>query len=479
MRSEALPVSSMELPTSSGVLSVTAGEIAARLDRLPASRSIWKMVLLLSLGAFFEFFELFSTAYVMPGIIKSGILSATTEGFFGMNGAATYLAATFIGLFLGVLVFGSVADRFGRRSVFTGALLLYSFAAVMMAFQESATGLNFWRLVTGIGLGIELVTIDAYLSELVPVRIRGRAFAFSKMTAFIAVPSVAFLAYLLVPIEPLGIDGWRWVVLAGASGALVVWFLRLGLPESPRWLAGHGHLERANQVVAELEEKVRRDTGRPLPEPLPPQPVALMERASFRELWQGEYRNRTVMLLVFHAAQAVGLYGFSHWMPTFLVEQGVELSKSLKIGLLVACVAPFGPLLAMSFADRIERKWQIVIASAVMVVAGIVFVEIRSLPLIFITGALMTLGGTVISLAFHTYQAELYPTRNRAMAIGFVYAVSRLSGAASGFLIAAAMKAAGVSGALMLICGCMVVVMLSIGIFGPKTRGKSLEEISH
>lgn len=86
MRSEALPAASAELSASKSTVSISAGEIAARLDRLPASRSVWKMVLLLSLGAFLEFFELFSTAYVMPGIIKSGILSATTEGFFGMNG---------------------------------------------------------------------------------------------------------------------------------------------------------------------------------------------------------------------------------------------------------------------------------------------------------------------------------------------------------------------------------------------------------
>ncbi|MEN0105269.1 MAG: MFS transporter [Pseudomonas sp.] len=479
MRSETLPGALAALPADARMVSVSAGEIAARLDRLPASKSVWKMVLLLSLGAFFEFFELFSTAYVMPGIIKSGILSATTEGFFGMNGTATYIAATFIGLFIGVMVFGSIADRFGRRSVFTGALLLYSLSAAMMAFQDSATGLNFWRLITGIGLGIELVTIDAYLSELVPVRIRGRAFAFSKMTAFLAVPSVAFLSYLLVPIAPLGFDGWRWVVLAGASGALLVWVLRLSLPESPRWLASHGRIEQANQVVSLLEDRVRRDTGQALPEPAAPQAVAVMERPRFREIWQGVYRQRTVMLLIFNAAQAIGLYGFSHWMPTFLVEQGVELSSSLKIGVLVACVSPFGPLLAMTFADRIERKWQIVIASGVMVVAGMVFVESRALPLILVCGALMTLGGTVISLAFHTYQAELYPTRNRAMAIGFVYAVSRLSGALSGFLIAAALKGAGVPGALLLICGSMVVVMLSIGILGPKTRGRSLEDISH
>ncbi|MFX5705895.1 MFS transporter, partial [Acinetobacter baumannii] len=75
-----------------------------------------------------------------------------------------------------------------------------------------------------------------YLSELVPKAVRGRAFALCQGIGFTAVPVVAFLSYLLVPTAPLGVDGWRWVVLIGASAALVVWWLRAGLPESPRWL---------------------------------------------------------------------------------------------------------------------------------------------------------------------------------------------------------------------------------------------------
>ncbi|MEN0108820.1 MAG: MFS transporter, partial [Pseudomonas sp.] len=376
------------------------------------------------------------------------------------------------------LAFGSVADRFGRRAIFTYALLLYSVSAVMMACQTTAHGLNFWRLMTGIGLGVELVTIDAYLSELVPVRIRGRAFAVSKVIAFAAVPCVALVAYLLVPYEPLGIDGWRWVCAIGASGALVVWLIRLRLPESPRWLANHGQLDKALAVIEQLEAKVRAETGKALPEPAPAQLVPATAPTRFAELWSAQFRARTCMLVVFHAAQGIALYGFSNWMPTFLIEQGVGLSNSLQYGVLISCVAPFGPLLAMSFADRVERKWQIVVAACIVAVAGMVFVEMRSTASILLVGAIVTLGSTVISLGFHTYQAELFPTRNRAMAIGFVYSISRLSGAASGFLIAAALKQGGVAGALALISGCMLVGMLVIGFFGPHTRGRSLEQLS-
>ncbi len=222
-----------------------AGSIGARLDRLPATRTIWRLVALLSLGGFFEFYDLFFTGYIAPGLVRSGILTASTHGLFGTTGVASFVAAMFSGLFLGTALFGFVADRFGRRTIFTYSLLWYTVASVMMAFQHDVFGLNLWRFISGIGVGVELVTIDTYLSELVPKELRGRAFAFNQTIQFSSVPVVALLAWLLVPRMPLGLDGWRWVVLIGAGGAVFVWWIRRSVPESPRWLAQQGKLDEA------------------------------------------------------------------------------------------------------------------------------------------------------------------------------------------------------------------------------------------
>ena len=157
----------------------SAGSISARLDRLPATRTIWRLVGLLSLGGFFEFYDLFFTGYIAPGLVRSGILTSSTRGLFGTTGVASFVAALFLGLFVGTALFGFVADRFGRRTIFTFSLLWYSAASVVMAFQNDVFGLNLWRFLSGIGVGVELVTIDAYLSELVPKELRGRAFAFN------------------------------------------------------------------------------------------------------------------------------------------------------------------------------------------------------------------------------------------------------------------------------------------------------------
>ncbi len=236
--------------TGSTATPLSAGAISARIDRLPPTRTIWTFVVLLSFGMFFELYDLLFSAYVAPSLVKSGVLTAKTSGLFGTTGVASFIAALFTGLFIGTILCGFLADRYGRRAIFTWSLLWYSAANVMVALQTDAFGLNAWRLVSGIGLGLEMVTIGAYLSELAPKAMRGRAFAVNQAIGFVCVPVISFLAYMLVPLAPLGLEGWRWVVLIGALAAPVVVFLRRGLPESPRWLAKHGRLAEIRIVAA-------------------------------------------------------------------------------------------------------------------------------------------------------------------------------------------------------------------------------------
>src|ERR1700691_5332225 len=264
-------------------LPLSAAIISARLDRLPATRTMWKLVVLLSLGFFFELYDLLCSGYVAPGLVKSGILTTTTAGLFGMNGVAAFLASLCAGLFVGTICCGFLSDRFGRRAIFTYSLLFYTAANLIMAFQVTATGLNFWRFMAGLGIGVELVTISTYISELVPKHIRGRAFACEQAVGFTSVPVAAFFAYLLVPHKPFGIDGWRWVVLIGAHGAIFVWWIRRNLPESPRWLAQQGQLTEADSIVTALEKRVEIEYGCPLPQPAPSEPAA--PHGQMREMW--------------------------------------------------------------------------------------------------------------------------------------------------------------------------------------------------
>jgi len=451
--------------------------VAARLDRLPPSRHTRRLVTLLSLGGWFEFYDLFFTAYVALGLFRAGLFKPTTAGLFDLQGFASFVAALFLGLFIGTLAFSWLSDRFGRRFIFTFALLWYSIGALVMAFQSTPETIDLWRLIASIGLGVELVNIDTYVSELVPKEQRGPAFAYNQFVMFTAVPVVAFLAWQLVPMTVFGLDGWRIVVIIGSIGAFVIWWIRRSLPESPRWLEQHGRTAEAEAIVAGLENKIRKD-GVDLP---PPQPVAgeaTRKTGAWTEMWSATYRSRTIMLVIYNLFQTVGYYGFSSWVPTLLISQGVGVTKSLAYTFIIAVAAPVGPLVGTVFADRFERKWQIAGAAAGIAAFGLLFAQQSSAAGVIVCGLLITLCNNWMSFSFHAYQAELYPTRIRARAVGFVYSWSRFSAIFSGFLIAFFLGNYGTIGVFAFIAGAMLVVIAVIGGFGPAVTKRRLEAIA-
>lgn len=475
--STALPFN-IDVPAKTAAAVGSAADITARMDRLPVTRSSWLLVLLISLGGFFEIYDLVFTGYIAPGMVKSGLLSTTTAHFFGSQGIGAFIAATFAGLFIGTFFLGFLPDRYGRRAIFTVSLLWYSIGSAIMACQTTSEGLLLWRFLTGIGVGIEIVTIDSYITEIVPQHMRGRAMSLNQAAMFMAAPVAAILSYWLVPIAPFGFDGWRWVVMIGSVGAVLVWFIRRAVPESPRWLAQKGRLAEAEAAMQRIEAKVAADYGKPLPPPLPAIAEQPQVAAAFNELWQPPYRSRFIMLLVFNFFQAIAFYGFANWVPTLLIAQGITVTKSLLYSFIIAFASPIGPLLVMLVADKIQRKWLIVGAAGAVIVFGIAFSQMKvALPLT-VLGILISLAGSMISVNYHAYQTELFPTRIRCRAVGIVYSSSRIGAMLSGFLIAFFLRDFGVTGVFAGITGSMLMVMVSIGFFGPKTNGLRLEELS-
>jgi putative MFS transporter len=458
-------------------------EIAARLDRLPPSRTIWTIVILISLGGMFEFYDLFFTGYVAPGLVKSGLFTPESLGFMAnlgaikISGVGTFVFATFAGLWVGLVTLGRASDRFGRRPVFIWSLIWYMICTAVMAFQQSGEWLDIWRFIASVGFGVQLITIDAYVSEIMPRQQRGRAFSVNQVILFAIVPVVALLAWLMVPLQPLGLDGWRWVVLIGSVGAVAVWFMIPWIPESPRWLAMVGRYEEADRITTDLERRVMAEKNIVLPAPMIVPPEAGLGK--FSEIFGHAYLSRTVMLSVFNAAQVIGFYGFAAWVPTLLIARGITLTHSLEYSFIIAIANPVGPLLGTLFADRIERKFQIVLGLLVMGIAMAAFSQLSDPRLLICLGIIFTLAANVMSYAYHGYQAELYPTRIRSQAIGFVYSWSRIAAAFAGLAIGALLHAYGVAGVAIFIGIAMIVGMLAIGLFGPATKGLSLEQINH
>jgi putative MFS transporter len=455
-------------------------DVGARLDRLPPTRYIWHLVGLVSFGAFFEIYDLALTAPLSLGLLVAGVFHRGAAGLFGFSDQATFAAATFAGLYVGTLAFSTVADRLGRRPIFTFALLWYSVATVVMGAQNGALAIDICRFVASVGVGLELVAIDCYLAELVPKTVRGRAFAVSASVQFLSVPLVSVLAWALIPGTHLGIAGWRWLAFVPAVGALLVWQVRRALPESPRWLEAHGRSVDADQVTSRIEQRVARDLGRELPPVHPPTDPPKRSPVKAVSLWIPPYRRRTIVLIAFHVFQTIGYFGFANWLPTLLVSQGIELGKSLAYSMVIALVPPVAPLVFSLFVDKVERKWMVAAGALLAAVAGLLLSRITQhsdFAVFTVIGAGVAIGNSLMSLSYHTYQSELFPTPMRARGVGFVYSFSRLSAIFSSYIIAAVLDRAGSVGVFILISMAMVIVALTVGLFGPRTRGLALEHI--
>ena len=450
--------------------------VAARIERLPLGGFHQRFIALVSLGNFFDLYDIFIVAYIGAALQQSGFLSLRQFTFF--------VAAGFLGMFVGTVVFGMGSDRMGRRSAFILLLLIYSVFTFADAFAPTAGWLIALRFFAGAGIGAEIVVIDTYVTEVVPGYARGRYVAITQVAGFCAVPVTAVLSRLLVPTHFL-MSGWRWVMVMGASGALLTWWFRRRLPESPRWLESRGRVREADAIMSGLENESFSISGKSGEWRVGSSALkdgdgkteVEAERTSFWELWRRPYLSRTVMLVIFQALQTIGFYGFANWAPTFLLKRGVSLLHSLEYTLLIALVSPLGPLLAAFTSDRMERKWTIVVLALLVAGLGIGFGNSIAPAAVVGFGALLTLANYWFSAAFHAYQSELFPTRLRATGVGFTYSWSRLSAAFTSILIGAVLVH-GVPAVFAVLAVAMILVAAVVGVMGPRTKGLVLEEIS-
>ncbi|REK85053.1 MFS transporter [Streptomyces inhibens] len=442
---------------------------AARLDRLPPSRWHRRITLIVGIGAFFDLYEIF----------LGGVLAAVLAEQWHLGHAAKswVIAAGFLGMFVGANVLSVLADRLGRRRMFMINLAAYSLFSLLCAFAPNLHWLLVLRFLSGLGLGAELVLVDTYLAEFLPRAVRGRYIAYAYTFGFVGVPVAALLgARLVAAHQLLGIDGWRWLLVAGALGAAFIQLMRRQLPESPRWLTVQGRDEEAGRIVAGLEERVARETGGSLPS-VPETETVPERKVPLGEMFRGDHRRRTVMWWIFQVLQTVGYYGFGSLAPVVLTAKGHTVTESLLYAALSFCGYPIGSALSIPLIDRIERRTLIIASALGIAGCGLAFGFAAAPWAIVGFGFLLTVCSNVFSNAFHVYQTEIFPTGLRSSAIGIAYSLSRLTSVALPFVALSVLTGLGAAAVFTGSAALMLLLCLDVALLGPRSTGRSLERI--
>jgi putative MFS transporter len=439
--------------------------IAARLNQMPLVNLHRKVTAIIGLGMFFDIFDLF----------LAGVLGTVLTKKFHVSGAALplMLGSAFLGMFVGAMLFNGLADRIGRRRAFMFVLLIYSIFTFICAFSPNVSFLIVFRFLAGLGIGAQLPLCDTYLSELLPAAHRGRMIAWAYTLAFCATPVEGFLARWLVPTHFL-MDGWRWLFIIGSLGAIIIWVFQKNLPESPRWLEAMGRIDEAKAIVNRFEPSVHEQWEQNAAAVQTVEP----EKVPLATLFSTEFAKRTIMLWLFQILQTLGYYGFGTLVPLILASKGIAVTSSLGYASLSFLGYPVGSLLSLSVIERVQRKWLIVGTAFLMAVFGILFGTSTNPVLIVVFGFLYTLVSNIFSNAFHIFQAEIYPTAIRATAVGSAYSLSRLTSALMPFVLLPVLKLYGATALFSVVAVAMVLIMIVVGTFGPRTSGRSLEEVN-
>ena len=447
-----------------------AALIAARLDRLPATRWHRKLTLLVGVGTFFDLYEVF-----LGGVLGAQI---AREWSLGSLGKSAVVASAFLGMFVGAAVLSVLADRWGRRRMFLINLAAYSIFSLLTAAAPDLGALLVLRFLTGLGVGAELTLVDTYLAEFLPRAVRGRYIAWGYTFGFLAVPLVAFVGAKTVASTALfGIAGWRVLLVLGAVGGLVVWAARRQLPESPRWLTVRGRTAEADRTVSAVESEVRRQSGAELP-PAVPAPVEPVRSVSLATMFRGRYRNRTIMWWSFQVLQTVAYYGFGSLAPIVLTAKGFTVTESLGYAALSYLGYPIGSALSIPLVDRVERKLLIILSALGIAAFGLLFGNAGTASVIVVAGFLLTACSNVFSNAFHIYQTEIFPTGLRSSGIGIAYSLSRLTSAVLPFVAISALEDFGAGAVFAGSAVLILLLCLDVGLLGPRSAGNSLEGVA-
>jgi len=439
----------------------TAVNAGARLDRLPISSFHYRIFWLVGAGMFFDGYDLY---------VAAGVLASTIQTKFStLPQNLQFISWTFIGMTLGSLITGFVGDKMGRRFTYQINLLIFGLASIAAAFTENMTQLIFCRFVQGLGLGAEIVVGYSTLTEFVPPRTRGRWLSFMAFLVVAGFPVTAILSYLIIPNF-----GWRPMFIIAGIGSLVVWYLRKNLPESPRWLEAQGRTAEAETLVQTIEKEA--STAGALPAPAVTAPVVqlgltdIFRPPILQRLLVGCWVLITINTLIF---------GFVIFLPQFFLRQGLTITNSLGYTVVLACASLIGCTIGAWLSDMIGRRWSIIGASVITIVAGWAYARFNAAsdPTIVLSVGFFLIVAIYVQTAilFGVYTPELFPTEIRLRANGICNTLGRGATVISPFVVGYLMVNFGLPGVVWLMIALVIVQIAAVYFWGVEPARRSLE----
>lgn len=437
--------------------------VLERLEALPVGRFHYKLLLVTGLGWLFDSMDTGLIAFILPVLAKEWGMAPGQMGLIGSIGL--------IGMALGAVISGTVADRIGRKKVFTITVLLYSIASAFCALSWNYQSLLVFRFLVGFGLGGELPVAATLVSEYAPSRVRGRFIVLLESFWGLGWIAAACIAYFFIPVY-----GWRMAFLIGALPALYVCLIRLHMPESVRYLLTRGRVDEARQIVLSLEKQLHVPSALFTGET---EPVPVVAKASFRELWKKPFMSRTIMLWLVWFGINFSYYGIFMWLPSLVFQQGFTVVKTFEYVLIMTLAQLPGYYCAAWLVDKIGRKYTL---SAFLLFSGVAsyfFGHASTAATLMMWGSVMSFFNLGAWGVLYTYTPEQYPTAIRALGSGWAAGFGRFGGMAApmmvGALLARSFGFASVFYMFALVFAAVAVIVLSLGV---ESKQKDLESLS-
>ncbi|MEV5409881.1 MFS transporter [Thermopolyspora sp. NPDC052614] len=456
----------MPMAVSPGAERARAAAINARLDGLPGFGLNMMGRIALMLTFLFANYDISVLTITLPAL-------STDLGLSGLD-LSWPVAANLVAYGVGAYICGHIADRRGRRLGLGLTILILGIGGVLSAFSWDLVSFTVFRFITGCGMGAVLALATVYLGEFAPKGRRGRI-----ISQIYLVQAILLIVIGFVSLPVLDLDG-GWRILLGAGG-LVLLVLPLlndrALMESPRWLAEHARLDRAEKLTRAIETRMGVTPSAAEQAPPPEEVGEEATKVPLSALLRKPYAGRLAVSVIFWFAYYVAFYGLNSYMAIILEDLGVALSDAILITVITRLTGPIACILLITVIERVERR-TIIILGCLAQGIGLAFL-ITDLGMGVFTAAMLlyTFAVGIVTPPAFTYTAEMFPTRARGTAAAIGDGVGHFGGAIAPFLILPILQSFGGTWTVIAVIACICVAAAAISA-GVRTRNRALTEIA-